>query len=162
VLYEMLTGERAFTGETTTDILAAVVTKEPDLEKVPAQVRRPLRKGLEKDPKWRLRDIGEAPYLLDESAPLQPNGAVTVRDRLIAAGLAIIAVALGLIGWKHWHEEQPHVAKLFSPLSRTGTSRCACQAWLSPPTGGASRFRRRKKGSNRSGYASWTIRCRGS
>src|SRR6516164_8234571 len=95
VLYEMLTGEQAFTGETTTDILAAVVTKEPDLEKVPSQVRRLLRKGLEKDPKKRLRDIGDAWELLDDvgqaRSPANPSGS---RAPWIAvAALAIIAIA---------------------------------------------------------------------
>jgi serine/threonine-protein kinase len=42
------------------------VTKEPDLERVPAKVRRLLRKCLEKDPKKRLRDIGDAWELVEE------------------------------------------------------------------------------------------------
>jgi len=74
VLYELLTSKPAFPGETTADILAAVVKSEPDLSQVPAKVRRLLRECLEKDPKKRLRDIGDAGKLLeDESAVPQPS-----------------------------------------------------------------------------------------
>jgi serine/threonine-protein kinase len=110
VLYEMLTGEQAFTGETTTDILAAVVTKEPDLEKVPSQVRRLLRKGLEKDPKKRLRDIGDAWELLDDvgqaRSPANPSGS---RAPWIAvAALVIIAIAGWLVAWRATrHPDRP-------------------------------------------------------
>lgn len=64
VLYEMLIGQAAFQGETTTDILAAVIMKEPDLRELPRQlpprILRLLERCLVKDPRQRLRDIGEA------------------------------------------------------------------------------------------------------
>ncbi len=66
VLYELLTGQRAFTGKTTADILASVMKSEPDLSTVPPQVRRLLKRCLEKDPQKRLRDIGDAWDLLDK------------------------------------------------------------------------------------------------
>src|ERR1035438_5775110 len=53
VLYEMLTGSQAFRGETVTDVLAAVVTEEPDLTRVPAKARRLMQACLQKDPKQR-------------------------------------------------------------------------------------------------------------
>ena len=71
VLHEMLTGKPLFTGETVSDVLAAVLTREPDWaalpESTPPSVRRLLRRCLERDPKRRLRDIGEARIAL--SAP---------------------------------------------------------------------------------------------
>src|SRR5207248_2618289 len=70
VLYEMLTGRRAFEGETVTDTLAAVLTKEPEWDQVPPKAQRLVRRCLEKDPKRRLRDIGDAWQLL-EDAPAQ-------------------------------------------------------------------------------------------
>ena len=70
VLYEMLTGRRLFDGESITDTLAAVLTKEPEWKRVPAKARQLLRSCLEKDPKRRLRDIGDAWRLLDD-APVQ-------------------------------------------------------------------------------------------
>src|SRR5215471_10638133 len=71
VLYEMLTGDRLFKGEDTTEILASVVKDQPDLSRAPAATRRLLAKCLEKDPKKRLRDIGDAMLLLEE--PEQPK-----------------------------------------------------------------------------------------
>src|SRR5262249_49717079 len=49
-LYEMLTGQPPFRGETVSDTLASVLKEMPDLEKVPAQVRPLLIKCLEKEP----------------------------------------------------------------------------------------------------------------
>ena len=60
VLWEMVTGRRMFDGETTSHVLAAVLTQEPDLSHVPHRIRHLLAKCLEKDPKKRLRDIGDA------------------------------------------------------------------------------------------------------
>ena len=60
ILYEMLTGTQVFEGDTVTDILASVVRQDPDLSRVPAKVRPLLARCLEKDPKRRLRDIGDA------------------------------------------------------------------------------------------------------
>ena len=68
VLYEMLAGERLFQGETVSDTLAAVLTKMPDWNRVPARAERLLRRCLERDPKRRLRDLGEAPFLWEETA----------------------------------------------------------------------------------------------
>ncbi len=70
VLYEMLTGKMAFSGETVTDTLAAVIRAEPDWthlpKETPARVRVLLQRCLQKDPKRRLRDIGDARISLDE------------------------------------------------------------------------------------------------
>jgi Tol biopolymer transport system component len=67
VLYEMLSGERLFRGETVSDTLAAVLTGEPDLKLVPAKTRRLLESCLEKDVNRRLRDIGDAILLIGDS-----------------------------------------------------------------------------------------------
>jgi hypothetical protein len=93
VLYEMLTGHRLFEGETVSDTLAQVLTKEPDLTRVPMNVRRLLKKCLEKDPKKRLRDIGDAWELLGEPAATTPP-----RSRLgwIAA---VVLAAIAVAGW---------------------------------------------------------------
>jgi Tol biopolymer transport system component len=63
VLYEMLTGRRAFVGETITDVLAKIVERDPDWTALsaaaPAEMVRLVRRCLQKDPKSRLRDIGD-------------------------------------------------------------------------------------------------------
>ncbi len=72
VLWEMLTGERMFHGETTTEVLASVLKEEPKWDNVPEKVRPLLRRCLEKDPKKRLRDIGEAMVWVEAGAGLRP------------------------------------------------------------------------------------------
>lgn len=68
VLYEMLSGQRAFVGSTTTQILASVLEREPDWSALPPGTPGPLRRllcrCLEKDVNKRLRDIGDARFAL--------------------------------------------------------------------------------------------------
>jgi len=70
VLFEMLTGARCNRGETVSDTLAGILTRAPDWESLPAwtpqPVRRLLRRCLEKDPRRRLRDVGEARIALED------------------------------------------------------------------------------------------------
>ncbi len=73
VLYELLTGERLFNGEDVSETLAQVLTKEPDLVKVPAKVRKLLSRCLQKEPKKRLRDIGDVAYLFDDAPATAPS-----------------------------------------------------------------------------------------
>ena len=72
VLYEMLTGMRLFAGDSVPDTLAGVLKNEIALGELPAEtpapIRRLLRRCLERNPKNRLRDIGDARLLLDELA----------------------------------------------------------------------------------------------
>jgi Tol biopolymer transport system component len=75
VLYECLTGTRAFGGETASDTLAAVLTKEPDLSLLPADaagVRLLLTRCLSKDPSSRLRDAGDARLFIEEALRAAP------------------------------------------------------------------------------------------
>src|SRR5580658_5068712 len=71
VFYELLTGERAFEGETVSDTLAAVLRAELDWKRLPAGtpvgVRRLLERCLQRDPNRRLRDIGDAWAYLDSN-----------------------------------------------------------------------------------------------
>src|SRR5262245_44203877 len=92
VLYELLTGERLFKGDEAADTLAQVLTKEPDWDRAPVQVQRLLQRCLEKDPKKRLRDIGEAQYLLDKS-PTPPEPVTAKRSWLAWTAAALLAVA---------------------------------------------------------------------
>ena len=70
VLYEMLTGRRAFEGETTSDVLAKVIEREPDWSALPAstppRLRELLRRCARKDPKKRLQAIGDARVQIEE------------------------------------------------------------------------------------------------
>jgi serine/threonine protein kinase len=98
VLYEMLTGKPAFRGETTTDVLAAVVKEEPDLTRVPAKVRRLLQACLQKDPKQRLQAIGDWRLLLEDAPQVAPR-----RYRwMIAAGVAGVLLAVSVFATSRW------------------------------------------------------------
>jgi serine/threonine-protein kinase len=110
VLYEMLTGRRMFDGETISDVLAGVLTREPDWEGVPAKARRLLKSCLEKDPKRRLRDIADAWRLLEDTqaAPAAKSGA------LWKAAAGVLAVSLAIALWSPWGRsahpiEQPSI-----------------------------------------------------
>ncbi len=107
VLYEMLTGERLHTGETMPDTLASVLKEEPKWDKVPAQFRPLLRRCLEKDPKNRLRDIGDAMPLVAEGQPDTPraeNSRLSIWPWAVAAAFALAALALAAI---HFREKPP-------------------------------------------------------
>jgi serine/threonine protein kinase/Tol biopolymer transport system component len=71
VLFEMLSGKQVFSGETLTDTLAAVVRAEPNWDDLPANtpnsIRHLLSRCLAKDPKQRLRDIGDARFEMEPS-----------------------------------------------------------------------------------------------
>jgi len=77
VLYEMFAGQRLFAGETVSDTLAAVITKGPDWGALPAStppaIRQLLRRCLNKDPKQRLRDIGDARIVIEETLTGSPD-----------------------------------------------------------------------------------------
>jgi serine/threonine-protein kinase len=115
VLYEMLTGRRAFTGEHPADTIAAVVRSEPDWtvlpDDVPPMLRGYLRRCLHKDSKGRVQDIGDVRLALAGAfdAPLtEPDDRVTtgvVRDvarpslaLTLAAALAATVVS-GITVW---------------------------------------------------------------
>jgi serine/threonine-protein kinase len=106
VLYEMLTGQRLFTGETATDVIGAVVHKEPDLEelssKVPVRIRRLLERCLQKESSRRLQSIGEARIALQEwmeNPEAEPVAITSARSGwltwAVAAAAGLIGLALG-------------------------------------------------------------------
>ena len=68
VLFEMFSGRPPFTGDTTSDVMAHVLEREPDWSALPAAtppgVHRVLERCLQKDPKNRLRDVGDARFEL--------------------------------------------------------------------------------------------------
>ncbi|MCH7603933.1 MAG: serine/threonine protein kinase, partial [Planctomycetes bacterium] len=83
LLYEMLTGRMTFAGETTSDMIAKILQRDPDFDALPdttpPDIRHLLRRCLAKDPKHRLRDIGDARLELEESDAGLPEVAVDPR-----------------------------------------------------------------------------------
>ena len=118
VLFEMLAGRRLFDGETVTDVLAAVV-REPIAwdalpAATPASLRGLLERCLERDPKARLRDIGEARIALARPGAVEaPSATRTPRSPwpLAAAALAI-TMAAAAAGWHARRPAPPELRKL--------------------------------------------------
>ena len=115
VCYELLAGRRAFEGETASDAISAILTRDPDWaalpDSTPAQLRRLLRRCLARDVTRRLRHAGDLRIELDEIAsspwaddgapppPARPNPSVLV-PWAIAAAASLAAVWLG---WRTWN-----------------------------------------------------------
>jgi serine/threonine-protein kinase len=116
VLFELLTGRRPFEGESPSDVLARVLERDPNWTLLPdgtsAPIRTLLARCLEKDPRRRLRDIGDARFELErirtQGAGPDP-GAVTIATRaprhfsrrgwLEAAGVVLAGAALAFVAW---------------------------------------------------------------
>jgi len=107
LLWEMLAGQRLFVGETVSDVLAAVLTREPDWGALPARVppgvRELLRRCLERNPRNRLRDIGDARIVIeaalggqDREADGPAAGPVPSRRTLWVAAPILLAAGLAL------------------------------------------------------------------
>jgi serine/threonine protein kinase/Tol biopolymer transport system component len=124
VLYEMLTGRRAFEGDDVSDTLATILKSDPDWTALPAgtplAIRRLLRRCLTKDPARRLADIADARLDLDDPATSsgdETNAAPAVepfirrrwieRIGLLVAGIAVAAIGLGPWVVSHLRETPP-------------------------------------------------------
>jgi len=103
ILYECLAGKRAFPGDTVTESIAAILKGEPDWNSLPAgaprNVHTVLRRCLQKDPRLRLHDIGDA--RLEIEAPVAyPSEAAPAPRRpslLWLSALTAVALIAGLI-----------------------------------------------------------------
>ena len=111
VLYEMVTGQRAFGGRTTSDVIAGVLEREPDWSRLPAglppRLQWLLQRCLAKDPRQRLQDIGDARIEIDETLRDSTHatsfavktGRVFTRERIAwaIAGLSIAGLAASVM-----------------------------------------------------------------
>ncbi|MGI8783215.1 MAG: protein kinase domain-containing protein [Acidobacteriota bacterium] len=129
VLYECLTSVRAFSGETVTDIMAAIVHNTPNWEALPgvtpANIRTLLRRCVHKDRSLRLHDIADARIEIDEALhnPSAPSATVLYLGKQrrqpltwvlfgCLLGLLIGALAAGLFWWTRTEPTMPSVARL--------------------------------------------------
>jgi Tol biopolymer transport system component len=117
VVYEMLTGRKLFDAPTVSDSLAAVLRADLDWSALPAglpaNVRSMLRRCLERDPKRRLRDIGDTRIELEQPVDQAATAApARRRSPLVAWGLAgVMTIAAAAIGVMHFREA-PEAARL--------------------------------------------------
>ena len=128
VLYEMLSGRQAFPGETTSEVLAKVIEREPDWTALPAstppRLRELLRRCGRKDPKTRLQAIGDARIQIEEliigatdetatAVAAQPRAQRSARFAWIVAAVSLaLAVSIAISPWAPWQSlpalESPH------------------------------------------------------
>jgi Serine/threonine protein kinase len=111
VLYEMLTGQMAFPGETVSDTIVAILEHEPDFAALPPatppMIARLLRRGLEKDPRRRLRDIADARADLDDALEGGTAAAMGGSAPVVStysrwrwwAAIVLVSLASALVGW---------------------------------------------------------------
>ena len=160
LLWEMLTGRSLFAGDTVTDVIAAVVTREPDLDALPPGTPRPVRRllgrCLRKDPRTRLPDIGAARLELQEvisgtateaEAPTADTGEALRTERrrrqrerwtwaagvLVAAGLA---GALTFVLLREAKEKEPGPAAHFAVDAPEGWTFALDFGWPVPSPDG--------------------------
>ena len=117
VLFEMLSGERPFKGDDVSDVLAAVLRQEIDWKALPANtppnVRRVLERCLVRDPKQRLRDIGDVWLGMDgpdAALPVAPVAALPARPSLLTRALpwaVTVLVAAASAAWISFHRSAP-------------------------------------------------------
>ena len=119
VLYEMLTGKKAFPGEDISEVFAAVIKLEPDWNALPANVGSRmaawLRRCLDKDPSKRWRDIGDVKFEIDNDDAGEVSAEVTTRrprSFLVAGALGVAAVA-AVLAW-NLKPERPRPVSRFS------------------------------------------------
>lgn len=129
VLYEMLAGKSAFGGETVSDTLAAVIKEQPSWDRlrgdVPPAIRQLLRRCLEKDPKQRLHDIGDARIAIEEHLAGAPEvheigtGAPEIKRgwKIVGSAIAVTAIVtyLATLRWGPATPETP-LRKLEIPV----------------------------------------------
>src|SRR5678815_3246071 len=110
VLYEMLTGRVAFAGETVSDTIGKILERDPDWSALPsttpAVLRRLLRRCLTKDPKQRLRDIGDVRIEIDaigepplDVSDVTPAPPASAKSRSWLPWVALLALAASLTAW---------------------------------------------------------------
>ena len=131
VLYEMLTGKRAFAGEDVSETLVAILTTDIDLgqmpTEVPARLRQVLLASLRKDPKDRVRDIGDVRLAMEGAfettlhARAESAAAPTLRFWQRPFPAATIALSIGVIAvlaaWSLTRPAPERIARFPVPLA---------------------------------------------
>jgi serine/threonine-protein kinase len=142
VLLELLTGQRAFAGDTASEVLAAVLLKEPAIPGgLSPPIERLLRRCLKKDPRHRLQAIGEARIAIAEAeaevgpisgAPSKPVAPAAI-PRALAAGLVMLVLVAGGFAAAWWlRRPATPTALRMKTLVPDQAQTILLQNWLSP------------------------------
>jgi serine/threonine protein kinase len=119
IAYEMLAGRQLFGRPTISDTLAAVLREEPDYDRIPATMRRLVRSCLIKDPRSRMRDVGDTRLAMEDDSG-EPSRRRSPVPRALAATLAM---ALAVVSMIHFRVTPPEPSVV--------------RFQISPPEGGA-------------------------
>ena len=128
VLYEMLTGRRAFEGDDVSDTMAAVLKMEPSWDVLPANlspvISTYLRRCLHKDPKQRIHDVADLRLALEGAfetgvspgaeAAVMPQPAVWRRGLPLAIASLVTAIIVSLVAWSLSPSVEPPVVSRFN------------------------------------------------
>ena len=156
VLYEMLTGKRAFDGDGVQDTLVAIMRDEPDWARLPATLSPALvtfiRRCLHKDPRQRIHDIADVRLALEgafeTAAPQAAATSSTPRRRLawmttLAAAAVLAAIVLAVPALRRLRETPPPAPSEMrldivtpatdDPTSRAGSTSFVCALARRPP-----------------------------
>jgi serine/threonine-protein kinase len=131
LLYEMLTGQRAFDGRGVSETLARVIEREPDWSRLPAMLSPALRtyimRCLQKDPRQRVQAIGDLRLALEgafdtAAAPAAPVGVAPWRRVALVGAAAIVAsgAIAGSLTWMALRQPAPRVSRL--QVASSGTA----------------------------------------
>ena len=131
VLFEMLTGRRAFAGDDVSEVLASVLAREPEWAALPpglpASVTAVIKGCLQRDRKQRIRDIGDVALVLNGAFdPIAASVAATVEQPLwrralpVAAAAILAALATGVAAWVSWPTPEPRLVTRFEYPRPTG------------------------------------------
>ena len=132
MLYELLTGKMVFHCDTVPETMAAVLKNDPDWSQLPVttpiRVRVLLRRCLQKDPKQRLRDIGDARIWLDEVFAGEPESSLTEQTGILLpprrralpwvlfAATAAVLAALAFVHFREGPSETGESVRFQIPL----------------------------------------------
>ena len=135
VLFEMLTGTRAFTGDDVQETFVAIMRDEPEWARLPAALSPTigtyLRRCVQKDPRQRVQAIGDVRLALEgvfDTGASQSVGVVAVAQpmwrRLLpyAADAVVASVVMGLAGWSAWPANEPRTVTRFDYVLPEGQS----------------------------------------
>ena len=147
ILFEMLTGSRAFAGDTVSDVIASVLKSEPDYSALPPvspRLRALVQRSLDKDPKKRWRDAGDLRLELESVGDgtaavgdVNATSRVASRERAVWLGALVVTAALAVLVPRFWNAKSDTVSTASQGVLRFGLSPAAGTAlyaggWIVP------------------------------
>jgi len=130
VMYEMLAGRRAFSGDTVSDTIVSILEREPDWSALPpgmpSSIQRLIKRCLEKDVRRRLRDIGDARAEIDDAlggVPEPGGSGKTLGPRLGLAPWILSAALLAALILVLWPDRSPDSPATTAPPKLVSTVR---------------------------------------